>query len=109
MTAMMVAVDFVMSVVAFSCRAMMRLSLWRMVLRDRRTLRGLMTRRRMRGAIFSSARGCHHWSAESNTGKHENHKLFERLVHITPSLSSFVLMRTILAAYFKIGVVSVIF
>jgi hypothetical protein len=105
----MIVVDFVMSVVAFRCRTMMRLSLWHVVLRGRKTLRGLMTRRRMRGATFSSARGCHHWSAESYTGKSENHKLFERLVHITPSLSSFVLMRAFLAAYIKIGVVSVIF
>ncbi|MBR2963849.1 MAG: hypothetical protein IKC53_06565, partial [Lentisphaeria bacterium] len=47
--------------------------------------------------------------AESYTGKNENHKLFERLVHITPSLSSFVLMRTFLAAYNRIRMVSIPF
>ena len=79
------------------------------MLGSRRALRGLVFGGGLWGAAFSSARGCHHWSAESNTGKCENHKLLERFVHITPSLSSFVLTRTFLAAYIKIGDVSVIF
>jgi hypothetical protein len=55
--AAMMVVDFVMSVVAFRCWTMMRLFLRRVVLRGRRMLRGLMTRRRMRGATFTSCLG----------------------------------------------------
>ena len=62
-----------------------------------------------RRATFATVRSCHHGTAESYTGKGENHKLFESLVHITPSLSSFVFMRTFLAAYNRIGIVSLIF
>ena len=62
-----------------------------------------------RRATFASVRSCHHGTAESYTGKGENHKFFESLVHITPLLSSFVLMRTFLAAYNRLGIVSRIF
>ena len=106
-TAMMV--DLMVFVMMFGCWAMMCLPLRCMMLGSRRALRSLMARRRMWSVTFTSARSRHYWTAESYTGKNENHKLFERLVHITPTLSSSVLMRTILAAYIKIGVVSVIF
>ena len=49
---------------------------------------------------LSAVRSGHHGSAESCTGKSENHKFFECLVHITPSLS---FLRAFLAAYKKIG------
>ena len=62
-----------------------------------------------RRATFASVRSCHHGTAESYTGKGENHKFFESLVHITPSLSLFGFMRTILAAYNRLGVDSLIF
>ena len=62
-----------------------------------------------RCATFATVRSSHHGTAESYPGKSENHKLFESLVHITPSLSSFVLMRTFLAAYNRLGAVSLIF
>ena len=101
--AAMMVVDFVMSVVAFRCRAMMCLPLRCMMLGSRRALRGLVFGGGLRGVTFTSARSRHYWTAESYTGKNENHKLFERFVHITPSLSSSVLMRTILAAYNRIG------
>ena len=60
-------------------------------------------------ATFTAAGRCHHGTAESYTGKGEDHKFFESFVHITPSLSSFVLMRTFLAAYNRLGIVSRIF
>ena len=62
-----------------------------------------------RRATFATVRSCHHGTAESYTGKGENHKFFESLVHITPSLSLFSFMRTILAAYNRLGIVSRIF
>ena len=43
-----------------------------------------------RRATFATVRSSHHGTAESYTGKGENHKFFESLVHITPSLSFFV-------------------
>ena len=69
----------------------------------------LMPWSRFRSATFTSARSRRYWTAESYTGKNENHKLFERLVHITPSLSFLLFMRTFLAAYNRIGIVSLIF
>ena len=62
-----------------------------------------------RRATFTAAGRCHHGTAESYTGKGENHKSFKSLVHITPSLSLFSFMRTFLAAYNRIGIVSLIF
>ena len=62
-----------------------------------------------RRATFATVRSSHHGTAESYTGKGENHKFFESLVHITPSLSLFSFMRTILAAYNMVGVASLIF
>ena len=56
-----------------------------------------------RRATFATVRSSHHGTAESCTGKSENHKFFESLVHITPSLSLFGFMRTIFAAYKKEG------
>ena len=61
--------------------------------------RNLMLMRMLRCtsiAITRSSEGC---AAECKAGKSENHELFESFVHNTPSLSSSVLMRTILAAY----------
>ena len=40
-------------------------------------------------ATFTAAGSCHQRAAESYTGKGENHKFFESLVHSTPSLSFF--------------------
>ena len=64
---------------------------------------------RFRRATFTAAGRCHHGTAESYTGKGEDHKFFESLVHSTPSLSFFGFMRTILAAYNRLGAVSLIF
>ena len=79
------------------------------MLGSKRALRGLVFGGGLRGAPFPPARSRHYWTAESYTCKNENHKLFERLVHITPSLSSSVLMWTILAAYNRIGGVQYLF
>lgn len=79
------------------------------MLGSRRALRGLVFGGGLRGAVFAATGSCHSSSAESYAGKGENHQLFESFVHSAPSLSSFVLTRTFLAAYIKIGDVSVIF
>jgi hypothetical protein len=60
-------------------------------------------------APFATVRSSHHGTAESYTGKGENHKFFKSLVHITPSLSFLFLMRTFLAAYKKTGADSFVF
>jgi hypothetical protein len=44
-----------------------------------------------RRAAFAAVWSSHHGTAESYTGKGENHKFFKSLVHITPSLSFLVL------------------
>jgi hypothetical protein len=106
-TAMMV--DLMVFVMMFGCWAMMCLPLRRMMLWSRRALRGLVFGGGLRGAVLAATGSCHGSSAESYAGKGENHQLFESFVHSAPSLSSFVLTRTFLAAYIKIGDVSVIF
>ena len=100
-------VNFMMFMVVARCRMMMFLG--RVMLWCRRAPYCLMSWGGFRRATFTAAGRSHHGTAESYTGKGENHKFFESLVHITPSLSSFVLMRTILAAYNRIGIVSLIF
>ncbi len=75
----------------------------------RRTLYCLMSRGGFWRATFTSVRSSHHGTAESYAGKSENHKFFKSLVHITPSLSFFVLMRTNFAAYNSLGVVCFVF
>ena len=87
----------------------MMMSLGRVMLWFRRAPCRLMPRRWFGRTTFTSVRSCHHGTAESCTGKGENHKFFKSLVHITPSLSLFSFMRTILAAYNRIGVDSFIF
>ena len=73
------------------------------MLGSRRALRGLVFGGGLRGAVLAAMGSSHGSSAESYAGKGENHQLFESFVHSAPSLSSFVLMRTILAAYNRIG------
>lgn len=73
------------------------------MLGSRRALRGLVFGGGLRGAALAATGGCHGSSAESYAGKGENHQLFESFVHSAPSLSSFVLTRTFLAAYNRIG------
>ena len=102
-----VMVNLMMFMVVARCFMMM--SLRCVMLWCRRAPYRLMSWSGFRRATFATVRSSHHGTAESYTGKSENHKLFESLVHITPSLSSFVLMRTILAAYNRIGIVSLIF
>ena len=100
-------VNLMMFMVVARCFMMMSLGcvmFWR-----RRAPCRLMPWGGFRRATFATVRSCHHGTAESYTGKGENHKLFESLVHITPLLSSFVLMRTFLAAYNMVGVASLIF
>ena len=87
----------------------MMMFLGRVMLWCRRAPYRLMPWGGFRRATFTAAGRCHHGTAESCTGKGENHKFFKSLVHITPSLSSFVLMRTFLAAYNRLGIVSRIF
>ena len=101
------AVNIMMFMVVTRCRTMMFLR--SVMFWSRRAPYRLMPWGGFRRATFATVRSCHHGTAESYTGKGENHKLFESLVHITPSLSSFVLMRTFLAAYNRIGIVSLIF
>jgi hypothetical protein len=86
---------FMVFVMMFGCWAMMCLPLRCMMLGSRRALRGLMARRRMWSATFTSARSRHYWTAESYTGKSEYQKLFECLVHVAPSLSACCFMRTV--------------
>ena len=93
----------------FGCWAMMCLPLRCMMLGRRRPLCGLVSGGGLLGAALTTTGSRHGRSAESYAGKGENHQLFESLVHSAPSLSSFVLTRTFLAAYIKIGDVSVIF
>ena len=100
-------VNFMMFMVVAGCRAMMFLG--RVMFRRGMAFYRLMSWGRLGRATFTTVRSCHYGSAESCTGKDENHKFFKSLVHITPSLSSFVLMRTILAAYNRLGVDSLIF
>ena len=83
--------------------------LGRVMLWCRRAPCRLMSWGGFRRATFATVRSSHHGTAESYTGKGENHKSFKSLVHITPSLSLFSFMRTILAAYNRIGIVSLIF
>lgn len=100
-------VNFMMFMVVARCRTMMflgRVMLWR-----RRAPCRLMPWGGFRCATFATVRSSHHGTAESYTGKGEDHKFFESLVHSTPSLSLFSFMRTILAAYNRIGVDSFIF
>jgi hypothetical protein len=100
-------VNFMMFMVVARCRMMMFIG--RGMFWCRRPPCRLMSWGGFRRATFAAVRSSHHGTAESYTGKGENHKFFERLVHITPSLSSFVLMRTICAAYNRLGVASLIF
>ena len=100
-------VNFMVFMVVARCRTMMFLR--RVMFRRGRAPYCLMSWGGFRRATFATVRSCHHWTAESYTGKGENHKFFESLVHITPSLSLFSFMRTILAAYNRIGIVSLIF
>ena len=84
MSAVMV-VNFMMFMVVTRCRTMMFLRcvmFWRRMVPYR-----LMPWGGFRRATFASVRYCHHGTAESYTGKGEDHKFFESLVHITPSLS----------------------
>ena len=106
MSAVMV-VNFMMFVMV--ARRGMMMSLGRVMFRRWRTLHRLMPWGRFRRATFTAARSRHYGTAESYTGKDENHKFFERLVHITPSLSFLGFMRTSLAAYKKIGAASFVF
>ena len=100
-------VNFMMFMVVARCRTMMFLG--RVMFWCRRAPYRLMSWGGFRRATFATVRSSHHGTAESYTGKGENHKFFKSLVHITPSLSSFVLMRTFLAAYNRLGIVSRIF
>ena len=100
-------VNFMMFMVVTRCRTMMflgRVMFWR-----RRAPCRLMPWGGFRRATFATVRSCHHGTAESCTGKGENHKSFKSLVHITPSLSLFSFMRNIFAAYNMVGVASLIF
>ena len=90
-------------------RSFMMMSLRCVMFWRRRAPCRLMPWGGFRRATFATVRSCHHGTAESCTGKGENHKFFESLVHITPSLSLFSFMRTILAAYNRLGVDSLIF
>jgi hypothetical protein len=83
-------VDFMAFMVAARCRTMMFLG--RVMFRRRRAFYRLMSWGRLGRATFTAVRSCHHGTAESCTGKSENHKFFECLVHITPSLSFFVVL-----------------
>jgi hypothetical protein len=78
-------VDFMAFMVAARCRTMMFLG--RVMFRRGRAFYRLMSWGRLGRATFTAVRSGHHGSAESCTGKSENHKFFESLVHITPSLS----------------------
>lgn len=74
-----------------------------------RALRGLMLGRVLMCTSVAATRSSEGCAAECKAGKSENRKLFESLVHITPSLSLFGFMRTILAAYNMIGHFSIVF
>ena len=87
----------------------MMMSLGRVLFRRGRAPCRLMSWGGFRRTTFTAAGRCHHGTAESYTSKGENHKFFESLVHITPSLSFFGFMRTFLAAYNRLGIVSLIF
>jgi hypothetical protein len=100
-------VNFMMFMVVTRCRTMMFLG--RVMLWCRRAPYCLMSWGGFRRATFATVRSCHHGTAESYTGKGENHKFFKSLVHNTPSLSFFVFMRTSIAAYKKIGDDSFVF
>ena len=100
-------VNFMMFMVVARCRAIMFLG--RVMFWCRRAPCRLMPWGGFRRATFATLRSSHHGTAESYTGKSENHKFFESFVHITPSLSLFGFMRTILAAYNRLGIVSFIF
>jgi hypothetical protein len=100
-------VNFMMFMVVARCRTMMFLG--RVMFWCRMVPYRLMPWGGFRRATFASVRSSHHGTAESCTGKGENHKFFESLVHITPSLSFFGFMRTFIAAYNRLGVVSLIF
>ena len=83
--AAVVMVSIMTFMVGAGCRAMMFLGcvmFWR-----GRALYRLMSWGRLGRATFTAVRSGHHGSAESCTGKSENHKFFECLVQITPSLS----------------------
>ena len=90
-------------------RSFMMMSLRCVMFWRRRAPYRLMPWGGFRRATFATVRSSHHGTAESCTGKGENHKFFESLVHIIPSLSLFSFMRTILAAYNRIGIDSLIF
>jgi hypothetical protein len=81
-------VNFMMFMVVTRCRMMVFLG--RVMFWCRRAFYRLMPWGGFRRATFATVRSCHHGTAESCTGKGENHKFFESLVHITPSLSFFV-------------------
>ncbi|MBR3689409.1 MAG: hypothetical protein IKL85_10085 [Lentisphaeria bacterium] len=83
-------VDFMTFMVVAWCRTMMFLG--RVMFRCRRTLYRLMSWGGFGRASFAAMRSCHNGTAESCTGKSENHKFFECFVHITPSLSFFVVL-----------------
>ena len=107
MMSAVVMVNFMMFMVVMRCFMMM--SLRCVMLWCRRAPYRLMPWSGFRRATFTSVRSSHHGTAESYTGKGENHKFFEGFVHITPSLSFFGFMRTFLAAYNRLGVDSLIF
>jgi hypothetical protein len=107
MMSAVVMVNLMMFMVVARCFMMM--SLRCVMLWCRRAPYRLMPWGGFRRATFATVRSRHHGTAESYTGKGENHKLFESLVHITPSLSLFSFMRIFLAAYNRIGIVSLIF
>jgi hypothetical protein len=86
MAAVMMA-NIMTFMVVTRCRAIMFLG--RVMFRRGRTLYRLMSWGRLGRATFAAVRSCHHGSAESCTGKSENHKFFECFVHGAPSLSLF--------------------
>ena len=69
----------------------------------------LMPRCRLGSASTVAMRSGERCAAESEAGYSCQHKGFQKFVHITPSLSFLFLMRTILAAYNRLGVDSLIF
>ena len=81
-------VDIVVAVMTcFRSRAVMVVSFGGVVSGGWDAFCGLMPWRRGGGVAFAAARRCNGCSAERHTGKSENQKLFESLVHSAPSLS----------------------
>lgn len=83
-----VVVDIVVAVMTcFRSRAVMVVSFGGVVPGGREPFCGLMLWRWGGGVAFAATRCCNGCSAERHTGKSENQKLFESLVHSAPSLS----------------------